>query len=166
MSFLAPIAQLFGTGVSAAGSLQAGQQQQQIDQMNAQVANQNAAQALQASQVNAQIADQKTTEQLGAAGAAYGAAGVTMSGSPLAVMASLASKGALTKQLALYSGQVQAAGDTNQAAISTAEGKAAMSAATTKATGTLLTGTAQFATSAASMYPGTFGSAGTSPLAA
>lgn len=165
MSFMAPLAQAIGAGINAAGTLQAGAAQQRVDQFNARVSNQNSVQALLAGQTNAQIVDQQTSERIGAAAAAYGGSGVTLSGSPLAVMASLASKGEMNRQLALYQGQAAAAADKAQAGISSAQGDATMQGATTKAYATLLTGTATFGNAVTSMFPGTSG-AGTSTLPA
>jgi hypothetical protein len=154
---LAPIAQLAGSGIAAGGALAAGQQQQAIYNYNAGVERTNAATAITTSETNAGIIAQQTRARMGEASAAYGAGGVQMSGSPLAVMASLAAKGELNKQLVLFQGRTQSQADTAQSAIQTAEGTAASTAGAIRAGGSLLTGTGQFL-SAMNAY-----GAGTSP---
>ncbi len=165
MSFLAPLMQLAGTAISAGGSIAAGQQQQRIGAYDQQVAGLNAQQALAAGQTNAAVIGQQTTRGIGRAAAAYGAAGVETSGSPLAVMADLAAQGELRKRLALYSGQLSSASDTAQGGIAAAEGKAAASPGIIRGGGTLLTGTAQAGQALNTLLRPSPGGAGTSPLA-
>jgi hypothetical protein len=153
MSFLTPfldagggsaLAQIGGAGMQAAGAYAAGQQAATVDRFNANVARGNATQEQLAAQTNAAIEGQNITARMGEATAAYGAAGVDMTGSPLAVMADLAAKGELQKRLTLYNGAMKARADTIAAQEADAEAKAAGSAGTIKGLGTLLTGATQF----------------------
>ncbi len=158
MAFMAaalPYIAAAGSAVSAFGAIQQGQQASAAASYNAQAESQRATQQLQASQSQAQIVDQQNREKLGEAASAFGAAGVDMSGTPLSVMSSLASKGELNKQLTLYQGKLGALASTNQAALDTAQGNAAASGSIIKAGSTLLTGP----------YQAGQGFAGTSPAA-
>jgi hypothetical protein len=137
-----------GSGLSALGQYDAGQQAVAVGKYNYNVDNAAAGQAIQSSDAQAQIVAQQTAEKMGAAGAAYGAAGVDMSGSPLAVMSGLAAKGELNRQLTLYQGQVKAVQLRNQGALALEQGKAQNQAADLQAGTTMLTGIGNAATAA------------------
>lgn len=161
MSFMSASAlQSGGAGLLAGGDLAAGQSAAAIGQYDQQVAQVNAQQALAAGQTNAAIIGTQVAQTEGQAQASYGAAGVTMSGSPLAVMASIASQGALQQRLAMWTATQKAQSDLSQGAIANAQGQAAQTADEIKAGGTLLTGAAQLLSTAkagAGTSPGLFG---------
>ena len=126
--------------MSAASSIKQGQATGAADSYNAEVQGLRAQEATNSSDAQAAVVGQQTTDKLGQAGAAFGAGGVDMSGTPLEVMSSLANKGELNRRLTLYQGQVASIGDLNQQALDSAQGAAARSAATFAAGTTLLTG--------------------------
>lgn len=159
--------QAIGSGISAGGAFAAGSQTNQIDRYNAAIAAANGQQALLTATTNAQIQGQNSTIAMGRTAAAYGAAGVQMTGSPLAVMASQAAAGELNKRLTLQTGTLQQQADQRQAAIDIAEGSEAESAGEIKAGSTLLTGVGQFTMAGKQLgwWGASSGNAGTSPAA-
>ncbi len=92
-----------------------------LSDYNAQVDQQEAARAVDEAKATADIIERSSSRALGRATAAYGAAGVNMSGSALAVMHDLATEGALQKQLAIYGGDVKATDLRNRATLDTAQ---------------------------------------------
>ena len=157
-------ASLIGTAVSATGQVQAGQQQQQAYDYNAQVQRQNATIATQEAQGQAKIDKTQTERNLGAIAAAYGGAGIDPTqGSPLMVMADQAATGELNRQLDLYRGSVQATSSTNQANLLTYQGAAARTAGNTAAAGTILSGVARVAPSVGTLFPSGGGNQSSTP---
>jgi type II secretory pathway pseudopilin PulG len=146
-----------GAAASAVGSIKAGNEQAAVDKYNAGMQQQQANESLAAGNTQAAIGQQQTTEKMGQAAAAYGAAGVDMSGSPLEVMSSLAAKGELNRRLTLYQGQTGAAKATNQAGLDLASGGMAQQAGVMQAGTTLLTAAGKIGTMASGL------SAGSSP---
>jgi hypothetical protein len=127
-------------GVSALGSISGGQSEQAIENANSKTELVNAGNAEVLAKSNAQDVERGTRRAIGNAAADFGAAGVTPSGSPLAVMHDVATQGELSKRLTVYQGELQAKGFAQEAAIAKARGDAAMKAAYFTAGTTLLTG--------------------------
>ena len=169
MSFLSAFAQAMvpsviqaaGSGAKAGGQIAAGQEAAAVGNYNDQVEQQNARQAIAAGQSNAAVEDQNVATTTGQAVANYGLAGVLMSGSPLAVMASIQSQGQLQKRLIMYDAATKAQADVQQGNLQAAQGQADQTAGYTKAAGTLLTGAGTFYQAASAMAGS--GGAGTSP---
>lgn len=134
------VAAVGGTVMSAAGAANSAASQEAAANYNAQVAQVQATNAQQQAAAQSQQVAQNTTRQMGQAAAAYGAGGVDMQGSPLAVMSDLATQGELSKRLTIYQGTVQAQSDQQQAGVDIATGQNAATAGTTKVAGTILTG--------------------------
>jgi hypothetical protein len=151
-----------GAAVSAAGAIKQGNDQAAIADYNAKVGEVNAQQAQAEAAVNAGQQDRQTRQTLGQAAAAYGAAGVDMTGSPLDVMMDSASQGELAKRLILYQGDTKAAALRQGASVSEAQGGAAQTAGYFSAGSTLLTSAGSIAYKAGQGAPGS--TAGTSPL--
>ena len=93
LPILAVVASVAATAVSAMGSMQAGAQAKATANYNAQVDQVKATTAEMQSQSQATQDAANTQRQLGQAEAAYGAGGVDMTGTPLAVMSDLATQG-------------------------------------------------------------------------
>ncbi len=110
------------------------------ERYNAQVEAQRASEATQAAQANAAIVQTQTRQKMGEAAAAFGAGGVDMSGSPLAVMSGLAGQGELSRQITLYQGKLQALSASSAGGLDTTQAGISQSAGYTRAAGTLLTG--------------------------
>lgn len=136
------LTQAAGAGISAGGAISAARAAAAVGSFDQSVAGTNATQALTSAAATAGIQGQDVERVAGRAGAAFGAAGVQMSGSPLAVMANLAQQGELQKQLTLYGGATRAQAYRTQGAIAAAEGQATSSADLARGVGTLLTGAA------------------------
>ena len=133
-----------GSAVSAMGTMAAARGQSQAYNANAEQQREIAQQAEQQSQLKAQLTEQDNARRMGAARAAFGAAGVDPNiGSPLALMADLATQGEVRRQLDLYQGRVNAYSADSQAGIYGAEADAALSAGAYGAGATLLTSASQ-----------------------
>lgn len=141
------------TAVSVIGALRQGRAAQQSANHNAAIADRNAQIARQqAGQEAAQIARENRL-RLGAARAKAGASGVTIEGSVVDVLGDLVSQGELTRQQALYRGEIRAMGFADTAGLERARGKGAKSASFFKAGSALLGG----ATQAGSQYDAAYG---------
>lgn len=138
------ILQAAGTMFTASGQAQAGRQQQQAYDINAQQEEIQGAQQRNISITEAQQKERQATLRAGSIRAAYGAAGVDPnSGSPLAVMADQATQGELTKHLTLWQGMAQQQSADTQAGIDRLQGRAARAAGYSSAAGTLFSGFGQ-----------------------
>lgn len=82
--------------------------------------------------------DKVARKTLGAMRAAYGAAGVTVEGSPLDILAESAAAAELDKLTIQYQGELTAKGYETNARLTEAAGRAAQSASVFKAAGTIL----------------------------
>ena len=136
IALAAAASSLAASGMAAYGSMKTGQET---------AAANRGQEAQQSADAQAQVVDQQNREKYGQAAAAYGAAGVDMSGSPLEVMHSLALKGELNRRLTVYNGTVQNQTDTQQAALDKYQATSAVEAGATKAGSSLLTGVTNFA---------------------
>lgn len=137
-----------GSAFSALGQFRAGQAQQAAGDYNAAVSRVNAEQTLQQATLQADIEAQKTRRETAQQAANFGASGVELTGSPLAVMGDTAMTGELNRQLILYRGKIGAQAADSQAAVDEFKGQQAASAGTAAAGGTLLSGGVKFAESA------------------
>lgn len=134
------VGELLTAGLSALGSEYSGEQQQAIENSNAKIELQNATQSQLVARANAAQVERNTRSTVSNARANFGAAGIDVgSGSPLAVMHDIATKGELSRQLTLYQGQQQARAFAGQSAIDTAKGNADADAGYFAAGTTLLT---------------------------
>lgn len=102
-----------GIGIGSAvlgglGSLMSGIQQSQADSSNAAAYRQQAEQTQAEYGADAAQQARDNTRKLGAAEAAFGAAGVDLQGSPLDVLSDMATEGELSRRLILYKGNVEA----------------------------------------------------------
>lgn len=170
MAFIAPIlpfiaagAAIAGTAVAVMGQVQAGQQAAAVGRYNQQLADQQATIARQQSQTQAAIDEANARRKMGEAESAYGAAGVDMSGTPLAVLTDLATQSELNKRLDIYRGSIGAMTDTQQGQIYAAQGSAQQAGSIFQAGSSLLTGVGKLA-GATYSGPGIQSGAGTSLL--
>jgi hypothetical protein len=145
IALAAAASSLAASGMAAYGSMKTGQETAAANNYNADVSTIRGQEAQQSADAQAQVVDQQNREKYGQAAAAYGAAGVDMSGSPLEVMHSLALKGELNRRLTVYNGTVQNQTDTQQAALDKYQATSAVEAGATKAGSSLLTGVTNFA---------------------
>lgn len=155
ISEFALIASAASAAVGAAGAVAAGNAQKSADAYNAQIAQQNADQVASVSGAQEQAQDRSDRQKLGATAAAYGAAGVDVSGSPLEVMADSATQARLNALSIKYNGQVGANHDLSQKNIDTFMGNQAQTAGYIGAGSTLL--------NAGSKLVGGFGASTPSP---
>lgn len=93
-----------------------------LSDFNAQIDLQKSQRYIDESEAQADIIRRSTGRALARTEASYAAAGVTMAGSPLAVLGDQATEGALQARLAIYGGQVQAQDARTQATLDTAQG--------------------------------------------
>lgn len=142
---------------SAAGSIMQGQEEKNADYANARIARVNATSDELASKANAAQIETQTKGVLGQAAASAGASGVEMTGSPLAVMHNIASRGELARQMTLYEGRNQARGQQTQAALDTDQGQVAAQAGYLQAGSTILTSADKGANQ---LFPGTMAAVG------
>ena len=121
--------------IMAAGKVKEGQAKKKAGEHDAQVAGRDAAVARD--QANAEVLRQQKVARrtIGAARAAYGAAGVTIEGSPLDVLEESAVNAELDSQTIRYRGELRALGATDAAALSRFEGRQAERAGYVNAAG-------------------------------
>jgi hypothetical protein len=131
------------TGLSAAvgalGAISSGRQQAAANRYNAQVAEQNAERAVLTSEAEAAREGDRNRRRLATSANAFGASGLDMTGTPLDVMADLASEAALDEQIIRWRGRTQAARFQSQAAQDRAAAQRATTAGFGQAGATLLT---------------------------
>lgn len=137
----APLAAL-GTAVSAAGAVVSGMQAQQAGNYNAEVARNNALAAEQKAGFEAGLIRERGAETLSAGTAAFGKAGVDLSGSTSvgATLGQTARNTEMDALAALYSGRIDANAYRAQAELERSRGRQAMVAGVINAGSTLLTG--------------------------
>lgn len=133
--------------VTAAGQRSAGDAQAKGYNFNASVERMQAGENLDQSYARAAQTERDNVQQTGAQRAAYGASGVQVQGTPLAVMLDTATRGELKRQMQLYQGRIDALGHMQQSDADIASGKAAKLASYYGAAGTLLTGGTRIAAS-------------------
>lgn len=136
------------------GQLLAGNSQGNAYDYNAAVARQNASADLEGAAVDSEAQDRQNVQARGKTQAAYGASGVTMSGSALDVLSDQAAQGELASQLIQYRGRLAANQQTSQATLDTYMGSTARTAGYIGAAGTLMNNAAGAAGNSAaySMY--------------
>lgn len=140
---LAPFAAgmgMLGAGLSAVGALQQGNETAKMDKYNEAVQAQRAQQALSVSSVQAGQDQLQTRSMIANQQAAFAAGGLDMAGSPLLVMSSTASQGALKAALTRWQGETEATSDLQTGRLDSMQAAAAQSAGYTNAGSTLLSG--------------------------
>lgn len=140
LPFIALGASVLGTGVSAVGAIQQGQQAAAAAEYSAQVQEQNARIAREQGATEAARIARGVERQIGTIGANTGASGLTMEGSPLAVLLETRKLGRLDELTAGYNAEVQARGAQAQAQQYRLAGRDAASAGYIGAASALLTG--------------------------
>lgn len=151
---LSSILQGVGILASAAGSVAAGNQANQVAQYNAKVAENNAASARQEAGFEANLARENIRRVIGAQRAAGAASGLdTTSGTPVAVLGDTAQQGEMDVLARLYSGQAASVGFQNDARRMRAEGKAQKQAGFINAGTSLLSGFGKMAVSRSPYAP-------------
>ena len=172
MAFLpviAAVASNAGAGLGAIGAIQQGKAASAAANYNAAVANnnaiiarQNAKLAQSESLAEEQAVRNKTARQVGTAGAAIGASGITAEGTALDVLEETAAMGELDALTVRWHGdlkarnfQQQASGYESSAVLERMQGKAAQKNAAFSAAGTLLSGVSSAASGYAKSSSGT-----------
>jgi hypothetical protein len=119
---------IVGGAVAALGAIQSANAQAAAANYNAKVAKRNRDEAI--GQTHAAIADKvmENNRQMGSIRAAYGASGLQLDGSPLDVLEDTATEQAYDVAKIRYKGRMQAAGYSEQAALSKLEAKSAKTA--------------------------------------
>ncbi len=136
---------LASTAVTAAGQFMSGQAQAGAYAQDARNQAQQATISREQATVKAGQLQDETTRRIGAQGAAYGAAGVQRTGTPLQVMADTAQRGAMASELAKYQGRVESLSHLEQADSDEQNAKAARLASVIQPIGTILGGGAKAA---------------------
>lgn len=132
---------LLTSGVSSIGSLLAGQRQATADRYNADLASREADIARAQGVAEATQIQQNNRRMIGLAIANSGASGVDPNqGSPVNVVADLADQGELSRQLAIYRGDLRGVSLDSKAAMLRSSAGSAASAGTLTAGTTFLTG--------------------------
>lgn len=138
MSFGGPLMQVAGGITQAYGQVQAGEAAGKAYEFNAAQAEQNSAQAkLIAAQEERQVRI-NARRQIGSMVADYGASGVTMEGSPMAVIAESAANAELDALNIRYGGESKARNFKNEATVLRYQGGQARSAGYLGAAATLM----------------------------
>jgi hypothetical protein len=138
---------LVGSAVSAFGSYRQGQQQKSVAEYNAAIARNEAEAARQKAAFDAETSREKYARLMGRQRALYSKSGVDItSGSPLLLLADQAYEAERDKQAILYSGEVSATKDLNQASMFEYAGENAESAANLTAGTSLVSGIANAGT--------------------
>lgn len=127
-------------GLQAAGTLKAGMDANAAGKYNAKKAKRAAAVSRDQAAAAMIRQDKEARKAMGAMRAAYGAAGVTVEGSPLEVLAESAANAELDRLTIKYRGELAAQGYESDAALSKFEGKSALTGSLFKAAGTILGG--------------------------
>lgn len=112
-----PYIMMAGATISAAGAISSAKAQSQAQTYNAQLNEQNAQAAASQAAVNAAAQRRQSEQAQGAMRAAYGAAGVTVEGSPLDALRMSAENAALDEANILYAGRLKATGYANEATL-------------------------------------------------
>lgn len=144
LTLAASLAAVAAAGVSAVGAIQSGEAQKKAGAYNAQVAENNAAQAQQAAAFNEAQQRTRSARVLGAERAAQGASGVTVEGSPLEVLAQTAQESELDALSIRYGGDVAAARARSEATLARFQGGQAVTSSYFSAGASLLGGASKF----------------------
>lgn len=128
------------TVVGTIGEITKSQANTQADTFNAQVATNNEQIATDQGKLQLQQQQVDAFRKLGAIKAAYGASGVTTSGSPLDVLADSYTQSELDANTIIYNAKVKAAGYQNTAALETAKARNDTNAGYMNAASTALLG--------------------------
>lgn len=123
--------------VAAASKIKAGQNAKAKGEHDAAVAERDAGVARDQANALALRQQREATKIMGGMRAAYGAAGVTVEGSPLDVIEESAGQAELDRLTILYNGELKATGLQDNAALSRAGGNAAADAGYVGAVGTM-----------------------------
>ncbi len=110
------------------GALSSANAERKAQNFNAAVAERNATVARSSAAADAATQDREARRRIGAARAAYGAAGVQLEGSPLDVVEDSAAQAELDKMNILYKGELQAIGQTDTASLSRSRASSATTA--------------------------------------
>lgn len=140
LPIIAAVGSALGTVVSVFGAIQQGQQASDAAEYDAKVAERNATIARQQAAADADAQQRDARRRIGAARAAYGAAGVDVEGSPLDALEESAANAELDRQNILYRGRLREIGYQDDAAQSTYNAGQAESAGYMKAGSALLAG--------------------------
>lgn len=140
MAMAIPIMMMVGVAVSAVSAIRQGQAAQAAANYNAQVDQQNAAQARSDALANSIQVSRDNLLRLGSIRAARGAGGGTGAGSTLDVLADVAAQGELERQWTIYQGESRARGHQNTATLDVAQGRAARDAGVISGVGTAISG--------------------------
>lgn len=129
-----------GLAAAAAGKIRAGQSAKAKGKYDAAVYERDAGVARDQATALALRQQREATKVTGAMRAAYGAAGVTVEGSPLDALEESAGQAELDRLTILHNGELKAIGLNDSAALSRAAGKAAATSGYVDAVGTLFGG--------------------------
>ena len=133
-----------GTAVSAYGQYQAGKAQQKAYEYNAAIQERNAQIARDQAAYEARRQESRTRKVLASQRVAYSASGFRANvGTALDTLRQTVAEGEMDRMAILYGGSVEAVNQRSQAALSRMQGKAAKTAGTYAAAGTLLSGGGQ-----------------------
>lgn len=132
-----PLLMFAGAAASAIGKIRAGQSAKAKGQYDAAVAERDAGVARDQANALALRQQREATKTLGGMRAAYGAAGVTVAGSPLDVLEESAGQAELDRLTILHNGELKANGLNDSAALSRTAGKAAATSGYIDAVGTM-----------------------------
>ncbi|MPZ43949.1 MAG: hypothetical protein GEV05_11180 [Betaproteobacteria bacterium] len=152
MAAITPFLQIAGTAFSVAGAISGASSQANAAKYNAQVAERNAQVSRAGAAADAQTLDRRARQRIGAARAAYGAAGVDLEGSPLDVLEQSAAEAEMDKMNILYKGELQAMGMQDTAALNRSRADAAIGEGVYGAGRALLIGSVPGATRGEYLY--------------
>jgi hypothetical protein len=139
---------VLGTVMSAQAQREQGEAAKDAADYNAGIARRNAQISLDQADRDAEAQGRDARRQLGAMRAGYGAAGITMEGSPLDVLEDTATTAELDRQNILYRGRIRALGFEDEAGLYEMSGENAASSGNSRATATLIGGLGNAASSA------------------
>ena len=141
MAGAAIAATVIGTGITAYGQVQQGKTANVLAQRNAQIQMRNAAIAKQNAEFNAKLQEREARRRRSSQIAGLSGSGIDVfDGTNLIAMAEQEFTDDMNAQLIRRGGAIEASNLRQQAAITSAQGKAAQSAGYTAAGGSLLTG--------------------------
>jgi hypothetical protein len=145
LAVIAPLMTIGGTVINAMGQAQKGEAENQLAQMNANVAIGNAKLAREKGAEQERQVRREGAKALGTIQAGYGASGVTMEGSPLEVLEESARNAELDALTVRHSGEVKAIAFENEARAYRTRGASAQALGYGSAAGTALAGGGRFA---------------------
>ena len=155
MAVALPIMMVAGAAISAYGAMQQGKAQAEAATYNARISDQQAQMSLDQAGVEAATQRRRAEQQQGSLIAAYGAANVTMEGSPTDVLRMSQENASLDEQNILYRGRVKATGYGNEAILNRRGANMATEAGYFGAASSLLTGFGRAGSSYVSASRGT-----------